>query len=95
MNFYQRLMRIQSVCDIQSEINKASRLIKRRRAEAKNPNFSLAEKIEMGRKVKADELVRQTLVLNQFDIEDNLAAGTMVDYVERFHPRHQLETEHE
>ena len=84
MNFYQRLMQIQTADDIQAQMDKAKRLMMRRRAESKSPNLSLEEKVEMGRKTKADEEVLRMLRRHVFDIEDHLVAGTLACFAEQF-----------
>jgi phage protein D len=74
MNIENRLEKVQTVSDMDTQINLAKKYYMRLKSEAKKKD-TLAEKIEAQKKTKAAEKTLLALRRLVFDVEDCLAMG--------------------
>lgn len=75
ITFEDRLKQINSVDDIQTQLNHAKTYMMRLRSSAKQPNITLAQKIERQRLAKSAEQVLMDFRHRCFDLEDHVKAG--------------------
>lgn len=85
MNLQQRLEKITSVEDIDTQILLAKKYQKRLRAQSKSPKLTLDEKLALGEKAKLAEHTFRQLRRASFDIEDAILEGRLQSWIENSH----------